>query len=236
MFRPTFIFCCCLLVQLSYGQQIMKGHVLENKTRIPLAGIKIENLRTRQTTETDTEGKFNISLALNDLLVLKSIVYQPDTILITDLKITEFFMEPLKTQLKEVNIHSEKPINLGTVIDPRHHGQALDYQTDANSAYKGGLVLRLGYLKKGGRKQNSGEQQQKNEAIMLQIDHVFSPANLKKYLPLNPEELTAFKIRYIPSVKVYMNNNFSLLTYLNSCYKEFEQLPPEKRVPEKLTE
>jgi hypothetical protein len=225
MFR--LILCFCLLWQVSYAQQVFNGHVFENKTRIPLVDIQIQNTRTKQSSRTDAKGRFGIAAAVNDVLIFSGFAYQADTMFLTSLKEAEIFLEPAKDTLKEVKIHASKPINLKT-YDPRFHGQTIVEQTDRNGNPVGGIAIRL-WWKKDERKRKNQDQQESNEKVNAEIASVFSPANLAKYLPLKNEELPGFSFKYTPSVSVYLSPGFNLVSYLNDCYKEFLKLPPEKR-------
>jgi hypothetical protein len=230
----------CLYFSNACAQQKLQGVVFENDTRVPLAGIRIQNTRTKLGTETDIKGKFIIDAQANDVLVLQGFAYLPDTVFLTDLKPREIFMLPGKTMLKQVDVHNHE-IKTGSFQDTskskspfEYHGQSMIYQRDANGNLKGGVTFRVWSNHSAERRRKKLEQDRHDEEIRLQIDQVFSPKNLTKYLPLKPEELSSFKSRYIPSVKAFTANNFNLLAYLSSCYKEFVKLPPEKRVNDKL--
>lgn len=220
--------CLCLLWQVSYGQGLFNGHVFENKTRIPLVDISIQNTRTTQTIHTDVKGKFSIAAAVNDILILKGFAYQADTMFLTSLKETELFLEPAKDTLSEVKIYTSKLINF-QYFDPLFHGQTIVPQRDRNGNLAGGMVIRL-WWKKDGRIRKKREQREFNEKINAEIINVFTPANLAKYLPLQNQDLVNFSLKYKPSVNVYLSANFNLVSYVNNCYKKYMNLPADKRI------
>lgn len=228
MFRSILILCCCLLVQLSYGQQVLKGRVFENKTRVPLAGIKIQNTGTKQLAETDSNGRFKISAAVNNILVLTGYAYKADTLMITDLKELEIFLEPQKNMLNEVKVSTPQVRNFG-FYDPDFHGQTVAKLRDDKGHYKGGIAIRLWWWKKDERKRKKYEQMVMDDNTRLEIAKTFAPDNLAKYLPLKNTELANFSMRYMPPVSVVRAQSFNLLLYLNNCYKEFIKLPTEER-------
>jgi hypothetical protein len=216
------------------AQQIFTGRVFENKTRIALPGVNVRNLTNKQVTVTDNNGKFNIKATINDILVLTSFTYQTDTLLVIDLKAKEIFMEPKGNMLKEVKV-SQSEINTGgSMVDPEFHGQSAVYSRNGDGSYKGGVTFRMWYWKKDEHKRKKLEQKLYEENVKLEIARVFSAQTLSKYISLTHNEMDGFITRYIPTVKVYTANNFNLLDYINTCYKQYIKLPPEKRVADKL--
>ena len=211
-----------------YAQQTIKGRVLENKTREGLAGINIQNLKTKQSILTDNKGRFIIKANLNDLLVLKGFAYENDTLLITQFNDFEVFLQPQDHLLKDVKVTSMDGPSMA-IYDPYFHGQTTAYQTDANGNFKGGVNLRFWYWKKDERKKNRREKMQKDEKVRKEIAKVFSAKRLAAFIPLKDAEMEAFIRLYTPAVNVYLANDFVLPQYLNNCYKKFMQLSPEKR-------
>lgn len=228
----TFILFLFLCTQ-SLAQETLKGRVFENKTKISLSDVRIQNLRTKKFTQTDANGRFDIAATLNDLLVFTNFGYQPDTLFITSLKPAEIFLEPKPHMLDEVNVMGQQIQSFKT-YDPEFHNQSVVYQRDANGNYKGGIAIRIWSNKKKERQQRKLAKQLYTERNRLIIDTVFGLRNLSRFLPLQGDELLAYRIRYIPTVKQYTNDSFNLLRYIDSCYKLFQALPPEKRHPEKL--
>ncbi|MES2277139.1 MAG: hypothetical protein V4592_14010 [Bacteroidota bacterium] len=231
------LFFCCLLYITGYAQQTIKAVVYENKSRVPLGGIRIQNLRTKQRTESEADGKFTIKASLNDILVFNGFAYQTDTVMVTDVYIKAYFMEPQANMLKEVKVETpEIHTGGGGFTDPDFHGQTMVYQRNGNGSYKGGVAFRLHYWKKDEKKREKLQQKAYEETIRVKMDKIFNDDTLMKFLPLKKTEVAAFITLYIPSAKVYMANNFNLLYYLDNCYKQFMKLPPEKRVMVKLVQ
>ncbi|WP_345948485.1 hypothetical protein ABDD95_16720 [Mucilaginibacter sp. PAMB04274] len=218
----------CLAAFLSYGQQAVKGRVLEDKTRVGLAGIHVQNLNTKQSAVSDNKGKFIIKASLNDLLLFKGFAYQNDTLLITKLNDFEVFLLPQQHMLNGVEVKTMEGPSL-IFLDPYFHGQTTAYQTDRAGNFKGGVAFRLWYWKKDERRKQRQEQMLRNEETKTQIAKVFSTANVSNYIPLRGTELEAFVRRYTPAVNIYRANDFVLVNYLNNCYKKFMQLHPSQR-------
>ena len=224
------------LTSSAFAQSGFKGRVLENKTRIGLTGIRVDNLTNKKTTLTDNAGNFAIPAKNGDLLVFKGFAYQIDTMLITDLHEKEIFLEPVTHELDQVNIRSTETKNLNTYYDPMFHGQSVVYARDKNLNYKGGIVLRLWYWKKDEKKRAKLEALERKYAIMDKIAAVFQPKIIAQYLPLTGDDLNNFINLYTPTPKIVAAKDFNLPNYLNACFKKYQALPPDKKQPPKLSE
>jgi hypothetical protein len=234
MLRYLLILSLCFMASVVSAQKL-KGRVFENNTRIALTDVFIENLTNKQSIFTDAKGRFAITAKPGDLLTFKGFAYQNDTLLITNSKDIEVFMEPKKNELAQVNITSaEINKSLNTYYDPQFHGQPMVYQRDKEGNYKGGIVLRMWYWKKDEKKKARLQQKLKDFEAMDRIYQLFSAKNLTKYIPLQEEDMENFIALYTPTLKEYKQNGFNAIDYINMSYKKYMALPPEKRKPEKL--
>jgi hypothetical protein len=216
------------------AQTVFNGRVLENKTRIVLHGVRVENLSNKLKTITGDDGRFSIAAKVGDILVLKSFSYQPDTVLLTDMHDKEIFLVPQTNMLNQVTItdssgHTSAASKNMAYHDPMFHGQTLDYQRDENLNYKGGIALRLHYFTRDDKEKKKSAQKAADRKTNEEISKVFTPENIFKYVPLKGRDMDNFLLLYIPEAEVYSNKDFNLLTYLNACYKEWLTLPEEKR-------
>ncbi|MDB5017867.1 MAG: hypothetical protein JWQ84_2699 [Mucilaginibacter sp.] len=227
------LFVCCFGTIL-HAQTVFNGRVLENKTRIVLHGVIVENLNNKLKTITGDDGRFSIAAKVGDLLVLRSFSYRPDTLLLTDMHDREIFLLPQTNMLNQVTItdssgHTSAAAKNMTYYDPMFHGQVLDYQRDENLNYKGGVALRLHYFTKDDRDKKKAGKRAADRKTSEEISKVFTPENISTYVPLKGRDMDDFLLMYIPEVEVYTNKDFNLLTYLNACYKEWLTLPEDKR-------
>lgn len=216
------------------GQTTVKGRVFEYKTRISLRDIQVQNLTTKQNAFSDEKGRFAISAKMGDLLVFKGFAYDPDTVLITDMHEREIFLVPHMHVLGEVNVTSDTTKNLRTYYDPEFHGQTMIYQRDSKGYPKGGIILRLWWWKKDEHKREKLERELKEQREQDEINKVFVPAIVGKYVPLKGKDMDDFIALYTPDIKVYYHNEFNLAAYLNDCYAKYLKLPGDKRHPQKL--
>ena len=230
MFRVGLIVCCFCLLSVGVQAQAIKGRVMEDKTRIPLAGVRVDNLTSKQTTTSDNNGNFSIAAEVNQTLVFKVFSYDPDTVLITSRASLEVFLTLQSHTLKSVNVTTAQGPSTLKVYDPNFHGQTLAYQTDANGRPVGGVILRMWYWKKDEHRKKRLADQEKEEQIEKQIDEAFTPANLANYIPLKNAEMNRFIVLYRPSTTQWLSKDFNMLSYLDSCYKKYSQLSAADRV------
>lgn len=234
---PRYLLLITLLFSsAAFAQAPFNGRVLELKTRIGLAGIRVENLNSKKSTVTNNTGNFSIPAKNGDLLTFKGFAYSVDTLLVTEPWAKEVFLEPLNNELQPVNITTTETKNLNTYYDPLYHGQSVVYARDKKGYAKGGIIWRIWYWKKDEKKKAKLEAKQRQFDIMYNISLVFTPKTIGKYVPLTGPELDRFITLYTPTPAVYTANDFNLVNYLNDCYKKYQALPPEKRQPPKLEE
>ena len=218
-----------------HAQSIFKGRVIENKTRIGLAGVRIDNLNNKSTTLTNNAGNFMIPAKIGDLLVIKAFAYQVDTLILAKMNEQEIFMEPVTNQLNQVNITTTVTKNFNTYYDPLYHGQPVIYQRDRKGRAVGGVIWRLWWWKKDEKKKAKLAALEQKYVIMDKIQTVFQPKIIAQYIPLTGDDLTNFISLYTPAPNIFTSNDFNLANYLNDCLLTYQKLPPGKRQPQKLT-
>jgi hypothetical protein len=224
--------CFLFLVNLSYAQGNLTGRIYENKTKVPLAGINIQNLNSHFSTLSDKNGGFAIRAHIGDLITFSGFSYQPDTLYVKDLNSIEILLDLKQNMLKGVQVVTPET-NTGNLTAPPtlapFGGHTLVYQTDESGNYVGGVTLRLFDSHKGAKKKKSDAQKAKDEEANQQIDKAFSIQNLQNYLPLKGQELENFIILYRPDIDIFTSKDFNLTVYIDTCYRAFLQIPPEKR-------
>lgn len=235
MLKYCFLFfACCLATTLAFGQGTVKGRVFEDKSRISLADIQVKNLTNNQNTTTDNKGRFTITAKTGDLLLFKGFAYNADTVLLTDTRDREIFLIPHQNFLNEVKVTTDSTKNMSHYYDPRFHGQTVIYSHDADLNYTGGITIRVWDSKKDQHKREHLQNELKDQQVQDEINKVFTPANVGKYVPLKGKELDDFIVLYTPETTVYVSPDFRLAVYLSDCYQKFLKLPEDKRHPQKL--
>lgn len=236
MLRTGLVFLViAIAAQLAHAQTIFNGRVLENKTRIVLHGVVIENLGNKLKAVSGGDGRFSIAARAGDLLVFKIFSYRTDTVLVTDLHDREFFLTPQVNMLNQVTITdssgrtSSAAKNMQLPYDPEFHGQTAVAHRDRNGDFDGGTVLRIHYFTKDDNDKKKAEKKDSDRKTSQSISDIFVADNISKFVPLKGVDMENFLLLYTPDVKAYKAKDFNLLSYLNTCYKAWLQLPLDKR-------
>ena len=92
-----FIISCTLFSFSQQERTIKRGQILEFQN--PISGVHIYNLNTLQGTSTTDEGKFEVSIKINDTLIISHVKYQSLRIIVTEKYIKQ---EPLIINMHEI--------------------------------------------------------------------------------------------------------------------------------------
>ncbi len=232
MNRTLLILLFCSVTRLTGAQSKLSGVVLEYRADIALSGIRIENLNTHDTAQSDPLGKFTISAKKGDLILFSGLNYKPDTLYLVDLKYKTVFLLLKQYQLKEVKI-TDGEVNKNA-ISPYHiitpfGGKVVRYQTDAAGNPTGGVKFNVFDSHKDERKRAQARGLEIGGQKQQEIAKTFNATNLQAYLPIRGQEMENFVILYMPDAATWYSSKFNLMLYINDCYKKFLQIPAEKR-------
>ena len=221
------------IVNISYAQDRISGRIFENKTTVGLFGIKIENLKTHNTTVSDSTGRFIVAANIGDYISFSGFAYKIDTVYITSLKYLEVSLEPKQNMLKEVKVVNTET-KLGNLTAPSlptpFGGQTVRYQTDGAGNETGGLKIMLFDSNSDAKTKERDHKIAADEDKHLAIYNTFKPKNLKNYLPItDTTEMDNFIILYTPDIDTYYSSGFNLTAYLNDCYQKFLDIPEADR-------
>jgi hypothetical protein len=233
MLKYILLLVFCASVSVAFGQDAFSGTVYEFKTHIGIAGVEVRNMTSRAVTTTDEKGRFLIGAKKGDLMIFKSFSYAPDTLVVTTAT-QEVYLVPMSKMLKEVKVKTDSTTRFNSYYDPEFHGQPVVYQRDGDMNYKGGIAIRINDSHSSEKKHAKLEKELSDQQTQDEINKLFTPEGLTKYVPLKGQDMADFIALYTPTPDQYSAKNFSLLLYLNDCYKKFQQLPPEKRHIDKL--
>lgn len=152
----TFIFClflfCCLAQTKTLSSRVYDGITYQ-----PLAGVSIYNMNTHKFAFSEKDGRFSISVSMNDTLVFSKSIYRQLVVIVNKKVINgyeDFLLYYKATMLKEVHIFAINPSYEGFKKDivtmklPDYYNVAESKLTEwekANATYdnKGGNVLSL---------------------------------------------------------------------------------------------
>jgi len=239
MIRPFLVLIFLFIIGFAHAQDALTGRVYEDKSTNAIPGVTIRNLKTNRVVTSDRTGGFMIPAQVGDLVVFVAMTYAPDTLYVKDLKYIEVRLIPKSRMLNEVKVTGSE-LKLGNLKDNRVispiGNDALIYQTDANGNNKGGLAVNIFDSHSAAKKRQLNAKLAADEGTTEQVDKVFSPGNLQKYVPLEGQEMDNFIVLYRPNIEEFKSPEFNLTLYLNACYKKFMQLPADKRRSKHLTD
>src|ERR1700735_3343583 len=84
-----------------FAQDQLTGRVYENKSKVFLQGVRVEDLKSHTMTVTGVDGSFTIRAAVGDLVCFTNSNYKPDTLYVADLKYVQVFLDPRVNMLQE---------------------------------------------------------------------------------------------------------------------------------------
>lgn len=215
----------------SFAQSQLGGQVFEDKTTMPIIGVGVENLNSHAKAATAKDGTFIITAKVGETLLFTSTFYEPDTVYIADLKFLKIGLRLKNTSLKEVKVQNAE-VKLNNTV---YHAPGLFnsptvlYQTDADGRPIGGIKIMIHDSKSGEKKRLHQQQVSVDEQNKEAIVQMFSPDNLKNYVPINGQEMTNFIILYTPDLKIFKDKGFNFLAYVADSYKRFKDIPLAQR-------
>ncbi len=129
-FKLMITFLVMLWLQFSFAQQRTVSGVVSDEKGMPLAGVSVQVKNTKNGTQTDFDGKYNISAAAKDVLVFSFVGMQAKEVVASSASLNVSLQEDA-TQLQEVVVTA-----LGIKRDKKSLGYA-SQQVSAESL-KGG--------------------------------------------------------------------------------------------------
>src|ERR1700753_3329754 len=145
--RLLFLILLSGAINTAFAQDMLRGRVYENKSKVFLQGVKVEDLKSHAIVITGPDGNFEIKAAVGDVVCFSNDNYKPDTVLLTDLKIREIFLDPRVNMLQEVTVKNQeikKDAGFTTQKQPGVLGsQTVLYQTDSEGNPIGGIKMNI---------------------------------------------------------------------------------------------
>jgi len=184
-------------LSLSMKAQEIKGIVYELESSQQLPNVVVKNLRTGKATQTDVEGNFRISGAINDLLTFTQPGYEVDTAFVYQEGVQRVYL-----------IRDSKTIAIDEVVVSRLTDSRLAYEIEkAKSAgqvtevsqNRGGIRLSLSRLFGG-----QSKMARKNLDLLLEeqnnrkIDRLFTPQMIRAIVPLTETDMALFREQFRP--------------------------------------
>lgn len=218
---------CLLAFGRARAQDVLKGRVQELHNEVLLSGIKVENSTQHQTVYSDPHGNFLIRAKKGDVLYFTGMNYIPDTVYLADLKYMVVSLVLKQNELKEVKVRNSADPNLGNLSVAPEKGplgsRTVVYQKG------GGLKVKLFDSHSDQKKREKLARLEKDEEQYQQIQTAFNVETVKKYIPLDGQQLKNFVTKYTPEAKTYFSDKFNMAAYINESYKAFMKIPEDKR-------
>lgn len=207
------------------AQELLKGTISELGSTEKLSNVFIHDTNNKQVALADKNGAFEIRTDVGHLLIFDSPGYLSDTLYLVDMKPKKVELKPLSIMLRQVNINSTR-----TTFNPR---------AEYPQVYQKSKVYVLSpstWFSKEGKDARRLKRYFDTEIQERHVDDVYSVAYVGSVVPLKGMELATFMAMYRPSYAFLRKNNGpSLVAYINDSYKQYMELPPEKRVAPTLT-
>ncbi|HUH20002.1 hypothetical protein [Albibacterium sp.] len=217
------IIACFLLPNTVFGQEAMRGVVLDYATEVRIGNAEITNLRTQQSVVSDGLGIFNIAGIIGDTLKIASTGYNEQNIVISS---ADDIVVRLKgiTELKAVNVY-------GTTKEQELQGVMNDYRKQG-SYYEGKPPV-LAYIfnpisalheafGKTGKRVRRFQEYVNYEQGELSVDRKFNKSLVASLTDLKDEDLTNFMLIYRPSSSLVKNwNEYDATSYIKRAFEKF---------------
>lgn len=203
----------------------VKGIVFDQISRKPLAQVEISNLNSLVKTICSDKGEFIINAKVNDVLVFSLPGYQPDTVLLINLKPLWRYLAADKNNLKTVVISDTRTLR-------QQYAQAFNKANPFLLKQGRGLLFYpSSFFSREGKQARYFVRMLKREEKEKIIDRRFNLKSIRAILPIEQPELDAFLVLYRPSLKFAQRvSSEDLKSYVLDCYQKFKLLSPEQRV------
>lgn len=203
------------------AQNVITGRIKNKLTKEKIELATVRNLKQGFTTATDSLGEFRIRGNQGDSIVVSSLGYGTDTLVVNHTTKYEIFLNPSVNMLAPVTL---KIINMKPIALPTSpfHGQRVVYQYNYGSKNIGGIAIRVWEGKSSEKKKAEQAEKVKELAQEEQIKNWFNADTLSRFIPLKGEHMKKFIELYTPSLKAVKEYGGNILLYINDSYKKFE--------------
>lgn len=226
MINKLAFFLAILLFSLGARAQQLKGTVSDRNSRYPLEQVQVLNRNTGHITVTDAKGRFKINAQANQVIVFFQPGYQPDTLFLINLSPVKRYLTADRKTLNTVEIKSKTfnpEIEYADV-----YRKADPTRLEVNKPFG---FSPSAYFSKEGKEARQLKRKLEKEKVERKIDARFNNAAVIALTPLKGSDLDAFMTRYRPSLEqLNKMDQEDLKFYIMNSYKEFKDLPADKRV------
>jgi len=205
------------------AQEKTKGIIMELVSGEKIEAAQIQNLRTKAEVQTNRDGSFAIDANINDLLLIKAVGYEQDTVFIYDSSLRRIYLNRMNNviELNEVVVERMTDSRLAAEIQRE---KTLGKYSDASKNRGGVRISPSRIFSKEGKQARSNHKLLVAELEKRAVDRKFTENLIKELTPLNGSDLALFKERFRPSYKFIQNSSQETLkVYIMDSYKKFNE-------------
>lgn len=222
---------------VGFGQQKVRGVVLNSSNETRVGDVEIRNLRTHDRFVSNTLGLFNLVAELGDTLRVFKEGYNEQNLILSSTEDMIIRLRPLSTQLRTVNVFGQtKEQRMEEVIEQyRKQGSYFDGKPPALAYIFNPISALSETFGKTGRRSRRFQEYMSYEQDQLVVDRKFNKPLIKSLTKLEGEDLDNFVIIYRPSFERARKwNQYDVTNYVIEAFKQFEKngRPAAPQLPE----
>jgi hypothetical protein len=205
------------------AQEKTKGIIMELVSGEKIEAAQIQNLRTKAEVQTNRDGSFAIDANINDLLLIKAVGYEQDTVFIYDNSLRRIYLNRMNNVIELSEVIVERMTDSRLAAEIQREKTAGKY-SDASQNRGGVRISPSRIFGKEGKQARSNYKLLVAELEKRAVDRKFTDNLIKELTPLNGSELALFKERFRPAYKFIQNSSQETLkVYIMDSYKKFNE-------------
>lgn len=225
------------LPSTGWGQQPVRGVVLNSSNDARVGDVEVRNLRTHDRFATNSLGLFNVVGELGDTLRVFKEGFNEQNVVLLSTEDLIVRLRPISTQLNTVNVYGQtKEQRMEEVLE----------QYRKQGSYYNGKPPVLAYIfnpisalsetfGKTGKRSRRFQSYMNYERDQLMVDRKFNKPLITSLTKLEGEDLDNFVVIYRPSYERARNwNEYDITDYIIRAFEQFEKngRPDPPKLPE----
>lgn len=221
-------------------QKQVQGLVLDQESKLRLAKVYIQNLRSGDALYNTTKGEFSTFASKGDTLVARLNGYKQDTIIYNGQAAVYFQLKSIGIRLRDVQIQQKrmtpKERYEESLKDNRYailRGSTDDIINLSNNGAGLGIDAIYNLFSRQGKNARYLQKILKNDYRQQLIDYRFSPRLVTQVLNINGAEREDFMLQYRPTYQFVMDSNdYTFNLFIKNAYKSYRINPGALRLPD----
>lgn len=224
-------------------EKTIQGIVFDRESKQRLTHVYIYNTRSSKGFFNNSKGEFNTVARQGDVLLAALEGYSPDTLSVGTSNTLIFYLKRTSIRLKEVIVKDtmNAPADKLKQAQKDYHdafrkGDTRDIFAQGGSTGAGGAGLNISnlynLLSREGRNARQLQRIIERDYREAMIDYRYNPSLVSSVTGLSGEKLTDFIQQYRPGYDFAIEaNDYELIAYIKSCYRQYLQNPAARRLP-----